>query len=981
MDDSQQPPPEETAGPAPDAEPEDPPVNSLTVDALWVKNLPQTWCHADSGEPPDYRDNLFQWELDVALREEAAGDDGGATLLQAHCFKGGRLRQVSAQLAAQIKGPGAGTGAESDSGSAAVGVPSTVARPEPSDNDASPASAAPEASSALQTAASASSSAQSFDTPQTAVIWYSTPDTHDPPEAQDPPAPPLDAAYEQPTHSRTFPLPAKASTHVQNLLEQAVEQTPSTGCLQFTIRRALNPAKVQPDWEDANEAYYTSKGQFPLLPFAEPGTTTFVYCLPLAPSEDPAAKADDKKGKKPPPKKPAKGAVAPPAFLSAEDEPVAAGPAGEKVHPYEARATCLCVRVSFERPLVTLPGKRLKPSIVPADIIPARVKPAQVAMEATKAFGHDVLEIVGSVVADLQGPDASDPLVPRPPFDASEDHRKTFLHFLSSSGRSYAHREKLKHCIVRIVKEKFAKKPGTSKAVMERFYNELYVYLLDQMHFTLNKALSRDELGPAAFKPDEDRNDKWLRLATEAEAVQEEAMAERFHQERLVHAPAAAGGQQESPAAWGDYARYCLRIRDGIKAEQAFKEALAIEMAHVPSLLGYGLLLLCNGRLKESEVFLQAAVDADMSSPLAWGALALYFEVALLHPAETPEQQDEHRHWGKHARTQAARASAEGGGTVAAAPESLDLQLAGVTLDLHLEPLTQHCIDNVNRAAGGSAVRALVVEGRMQFQMKENDKARERLEEAVKLNGVPTAELHILLGDVYSAMGQGEVAVAKPDGSEHCMDACVLARDHYTAAMEIDEAQVPGQVYARLGNLYSALGRYSDAADAFVLAARKWPCGVTWMGLGISCYRLERYEHAEQALNESNLLNNLNPKTWAYVTLVCLRRSDGKSRHEEADQAFHQALNLGLADHALLAEVGAEYLRSNRVHLAEAALSRSLHVKDAPKVHLMLANALLLLKRYDEAAREFTAVVDASPHEPDRAKAREMLETMAKYLE
>ncbi|KAJ9443012.1 hypothetical protein DIPPA_00943 [Diplonema papillatum] len=101
MDDSQQPPPEETAGPAPDAEPEDPPVNSLTVDALWVKNLPQTWCHADSGEPPDYRDNLFQWELDVALREEAAGDDGGATLLQAHCFKGGRLRQVSAQLPPQ----------------------------------------------------------------------------------------------------------------------------------------------------------------------------------------------------------------------------------------------------------------------------------------------------------------------------------------------------------------------------------------------------------------------------------------------------------------------------------------------------------------------------------------------------------------------------------------------------------------------------------------------------------------------------------------------------------------------------------------------------------------------------------------------------------------------------------------------------------------------------------------------------------------
>ena len=58
------------------------------------------------------------------------------------------------------------------------------------------------------------------------------------------------------------------------------------------------------------------------------------------------------------------------------------------------------------------------------------------------------------------------------------------------------------------------------------------------------------------------------------------------------------------------------------------------------------------------------------------------------------------------------------------------------------------------------------------------------------------------------------------------------------------------------------------------------------MNVGIAYYRLADYEHSEQALNESNILNNLNPCTWAYLCLLCLKAS----RPEEADFAFNQAL-------------------------------------------------------------------------------------------
>lgn len=37
-----------------------------------------------------------------------------------------------------------------------------------------------------------------------------------------------------------------------------------------------------------------------------------------------------------------------------------------------------------------------------------------------------------------------------------------------------------------------------------------------------------------------------------------------------------------------------------------------------------------------------------------------------------------------------------------------------------------------------------------------------------------------------------------------------------------------------------------------------WPCGLTWLGVGTAYYRAGDYLHAEQALNEANILNNLD---------------------------------------------------------------------------------------------------------------------------
>ena len=95
------------------------------------------------------------------------------------------------------------------------------------------------------------------------------------------------------------------------------------------------------------------------------------------------------------------------------------------------------------------------------------------------------------------------------------------------------------------------------------------------------------------------------------------------------------------------------------------------------------------------------------------------------------------------------------------------------------------------------------------------------------------------------------------------------------------------------------------------------------MGLGVSYYRMDDYVHAEQAFNESNILNNQNPKTWAYLSLCCLKQG----REEESDFALHQALKLHLADVDLLCEIGVEQQALGRSALCEKIFRKCVSIQ------------------------------------------------------
>uniref|UniRef100_A0A287CZW0 Uncharacterized protein n=1 Tax=Ictidomys tridecemlineatus TaxID=43179 RepID=A0A287CZW0_ICTTR len=164
---------------------------------------------------------------------------------------------------------------------------------------------------------------------------------------------------------------------------------------------------------------------------------------------------------------------------------------------------------------------------------------------------------------------------------------------------------------------------------------------------------------------------------------------------------------------------------------------------------------------------------------------------------------------------------------------------------------------------------------------------------------VPTGtQQNYMVGLQVPSLGEKDYPILFKNGTLKGDHAEAKACYERTISFVLDASEMHF-IFLRLGLIYLEEKEYEKAKKTYLQACKRSPSCLTWLGVGIACYRLEELMEAEDALSEANVLNNYNAEVWAYLALVCLKAG----RQLEAEQAYKYTLKLKLKDEALLAEI------------------------------------------------------------------------------
>ncbi|XP_074454131.1 cilia- and flagella-associated protein 70 isoform X1 [Larus michahellis] len=624
--------------------------------------------------------------------------------------------------------------------------------------------------------------------------------------------------------------------------------------------------------------------------------------------------------------------------------------------PYVEAGTFLMMEIKLDKALVPRRlredlTRRVEQMIPPRPPLPPRTDGAKKAVED---YHNRVTSIAVSILSECrelfgkQLPDggATDP-------QTLEEQKRQLNFELNKSGKYFAFKEQLKYAVVKIVREKYQKTTAfETQEEFQAFLSELYVYLMDQMHVALNQLLF-EEAAPPVPVLHMTEEQLWL-FAREAEVNKDYELASVYHQKRLDQ-------DQRNIQHWLDYGAFRLLLEETTKAQDCFRQALSLDPHHIQSLLLCGVVAVMLQHYAEAEIFFESACCLEPSSIVAWTLSGLFYELQnnniqaemafreakKLLKAQLAKEGEGGK---KQISATSVRSPSPGpGGSAERVPEAVEPALAfaalkegatapasapkaGESSAKQVHPDGQSSTSRDGQPAAPSPVSGLrqppctifmkTVEFLMKFNaiqfvhmalahellsfqegpscayylalartclLKEDfSKCQECLREAVRIDPVNP--------NVWAQ--KGHLCYLKRDFGE--------AKECYERTISfVEDAADVHFVYLRLGSIYLEEKEFGRAKQTYLLACKNSASCLTWLGVGIACYRLEEMVDAEDALTEANTLNNTNAEVWGYLALICLQGG----RQREAEQCYKYTLKLGLRNDSLLREIHAAQQR------------------------------------------------------------------------
>ncbi|CAN8192429.1 unnamed protein product [Coccothraustes coccothraustes] len=593
---------------------------------------------------------------------------------------------------------------------------------------------------------------------------------------------------------------------------------------------------------------------------------------------------------------------------------------------YSEAGTFLVMEIKLDRPLVP---KRLREELVQRvkELIPPRPALAPRTEGAKKVVENYHKRVTSVAVAilkeyhELFGKQLLDQGVMD--HETMEEQKRQLNYELNTSGKYFAFKEQLKYSVVKIVREKYLKTTAfETKEQLQAFLSELYVYLVDHMHMALNKLLSGEDVSPAP--PPNTTRKQLLLFAREAEANKDLKLASLFYNQRIAR-------DQRSIQAWLDYGAFCLLYEDATKAKECFQQAVCLNPQHIESLLLCGIVCVKLQTYEEAEIFFEDACCLEPSSIIAWTLAGLFYELQNNYiQAERSFREAKKLLRAQLEEERRILEAAEGEGKKPSSPStepekipdgSADKPpeiLEGVTSKEEATPVTavQEAPEAPEPQPPPCTIFMKTVEFLMQFNaVRFVHKALAH--ELLSLQGGPTCAYYLALAWTYQLredlprceeclLEAVRIDPLNPNVWAQKGHLCYLkkdfdkAKDCYERVISFEEDAADMHfVYLRLGSIYLDEKEYGRAKHIYLLACDNSASCLTWLGVGIACYRLEEMLEAEDALSEANALNNTNAEVWGYLALICLQGG----RELEAEQCYKYTVKLGLQNDALLQEI------------------------------------------------------------------------------
>ncbi|KAM9457661.1 cilia- and flagella-associated protein 70 [Clarias gariepinus] len=579
---------------------------------------------------------------------------------------------------------------------------------------------------------------------------------------------------------------------------------------------------------------------------------------------------------------------------------------------YADSRSYIIIEIALEKPLVPKRqpeelARRVSELIPPR---PQRPRHSAGADRAVQDYQTQIMSVVTQVLQQYEQMFGAAFVPGAEPLDpVTQEQRKTQLFGeLNCSGKYFAFKEQMKYSVVRIVREKMLRTEAfTSPEQLQAFLSQLYIFLVDEMHVALNKTLSAKD---REFQAQPLLDCSQLRhFAKEAQMNEDYQLAAQYYQELLAQ-------DRGNPSHWFEYGVLYMFIAEYLKAEECFQLAVSVDQEHIPSLLMCGIVSEINGHCEEAETFFERATSIKSSSVIPWTLFGLFYlaqenfikaEMAFMEATKQLKAKpvsDTHTHsedteavdkpdvvqtegkierQTKAEKSQGDKARADSvqtflrdhlspirdGTTIYM--ESVKFLLQSYALQMAQRALAQEllCPD------GGPSSSYHMALAQLQLLRGEYSAAEASLQQTFSDN-FQNPDLWALYGHIYYMMKDYKQA---QESYERTLGFVTDASDTHT-------------VYLRLGSIYLKKEQYDEAKSTYMNACRRFPSCLTWLGLGIACYRKGELTEAEDALTEANALNNRNPEVWGYLSLICLQMG----RKLEAEQSYKYAIKFNISE-------------------------------------------------------------------------------------